>query len=422
MLNNFVNRLWLLIIPLILIYSLIFSIRLGFLQIKNFSKFKNCFKKTLPSEISPFQAFSMSLAGKIGVGSISGIYMAIKIGGYGSIFWLWVSCILFSILSYAEGCLAQIYKQKKNNSYTSGPYHYIKKGLHSKIISWIYAFLIFITYCLIFTSIQVKTIAISFKSSFNIPHFYTGVLISFLIFLIVFYGTKGIAKTCEKLIPFMAISYLLIGLIIIFQNLNLVPLILKKIFEDAFNFKAISPSILITILIGVRRGIFSTEVGVGTSAILGGSVNSSNPTNQGYVQILTVYITALVVCSTTAFIILIADTKSGNLLNVENSLNYFLGNYGNFYLSFTLSLFGISTIISAYYFGISVFSFIFDKNIDSFIFKILITLVCIYSSTMDNSLVWNLADIFTGFLIIINSTSMFLLLDEVVEITKKYES
>ncbi len=423
MLNTLVYIIWLVTIPLIFICSIIFSFKLNFLQIKNFKNFKNCFKVDNKTKITPFQSFTMSLAGKVGVGSIAGIYIAIEVGGYGSIFWLWVSCILFSILGYAEGCLSQIYKEKTNVGMSGGAYYYIKKGLNLNKLSFFYAILIFITYSFIFTSIQVKTIAISFNNSFNLPHIYTGLAISAIIFTIIFTGTTGIAKFSEKLVPFMAIFYVFIGIYIIIYNYDTIPYILNKIITDAFNFSAIAPSIVTTILVGIRRGIFSTEIGVGTSAILSGSVNSKNPTNQGYIQVLSIYTTSLIICSITAFIVLIANVKSGVLLNVEGSLKYFLGSLGSYYLSISLFLFGLSTILSAYFFGESVLTFLIRKKtnlkINKFVFKILISAICIISSTISNSIVWNLADLFIGILTIINSISMLLLINDVVCVTKK---
>ncbi len=421
MLNSLVNATWLFAIPIIFICSLIFSIKLKFLQVTKIYNFKNCFKEHNNSEISPFQTFTMSLAGKVGVGSIAGIYIAIKVGGYGAIFWLWVSCILFSILGYAEGCLSQMYKQKHNKMTYGGAYYYIKYGLKQNRLSMIYAILIFFTYCFIFTSIQVKTVAISFRTSFNIPTIYTGMFIGFLIFIIVIKGSKGIAKFSEKLVPVMAIFYVVIGIIVILLNINDIPFIFNKIVKDAFQLKAIAPSVVTTILIGVRRGIFSSETGVGTSAILSGSVNSSNLTKQGYIQILTVYVTALIICTITAFIILIAHNDCQELLNVENSLKYFFGTSGSYFLSISLFLFGISTILSASFFGESVLFFINDKKSNNMAFKISLVIVCIISSVMDNSIVWGVADFFIGILTLINCTSMMMLIDDVVAVTKNSE-
>ncbi len=420
MLNSLVDIIWIVVIPIIFICSIIFSFKLKFLQITKIYKFKNCFKERNNSEISPFQTFTMSLAGKVGVGSIAGVYIAINIGGYGAMFWLWVSCILFSILGYVEGCLSQLYKYKEKNMTYGGAYYYIKYGVGKSKLSLVYAILIFFTYCFIFTSIQVKTVSISFSTSFGIPNIFTGVFIGIFIFSIIISGNKGIAKFSEKLVPIMAIFYVVIGLIVILFNVNTVPFILNKIIKDAFNFRAISPSIITTILIGVRRGIFSSETGVGTSAILSGSVNSSNPTNQGYIQILSVYVTALIICTITAFIILIAHNNSGNFFNVENSLKYFFGNFGSFFLSVSLFLFGVSTILSAYFFGESVLTFINNKKSNNIIFKIVLCIVCIVSSVMNNSVVWGLADFFIGILTMVNCVSMLMLIKEVVYVTKKY--
>ncbi len=416
MLDYIINIVWLFIFPVIFLISIYLSMKFNFLQITHITSFFNSFKQSKSSSISPFQAFTMSLAGKIGVGSITGVFLSISLGGYGSIFWLWASSILFSILAFTEGCLAQMYKQKNKNSYTSGAYHYIKKGLNAPTLSLFYAILLFITYCFLFTSIQVKTIATSFYISFNIPFIITGIFISIIVFTIVLKGATGIATACEKLIPFMAISYICIGLIVILFNIDLLPYIFKKILNDALNVKAFGSGILTTMLIGVRRGVFSSETGVGTSAILAGSVDTPNPKSQGYIQVLSVYTTTLLICTITAFIILIANVKTEELLSVERSLNYFFGSFGSIYLSFSIFLFGISTILSTYYFGHSVLLFIFGKPRFINTFNYTLCLICIFSSIFNNSIIWNLSDLFIAILTIINCSALLLLSDKVKKI------
>ena len=212
------------------------------------------------------------------------IALAIYKGGVGTIFWIWLSCLIVAPNSLVENTLAIVFHKKSGKNYLGGPAYYIKKGLGNKKLSFIYAILIIITYIFGFLTIQSNTIAKSFTNFFNVPSILIGLIVGIASFLIIFKGIKGISKFSNIFIPAMGLIYLGISLFIVLKNINLLPSLLINIFKEAFNFKALGYGMLSVILIGIQRGIFSNEAGLGTAAIASGSSSESIPIKQGMIS------------------------------------------------------------------------------------------------------------------------------------------
>ena len=421
--NIISNLLWSISTVLLLGSGLYFAFKLNFLHLNFKEIFKSLQSKDSGNEgISPFESLSVALGGCIGVGSLAGIALSIYKGGIGTIFWIWLSCILVVPNSLVENTLALIYQKKDGKEYVGGPSYYIKNGLGYKKLSLFYAFLITVAYLLGFLTIQSNTIAKSITNVFNIPSILIGLLVGLISFFIIRKGTKGIAKFSSIIVPLMGTIYLLIALIIIFKNITLMPSLIINIFKEAFNFKALGFGILSSILIGIQRGIFSSEAGTGTSAIASGSSTLKSPIKQGLIQTLGIYFITFVICTSTAFIILTSDYNPLNYTNVngieitQNALIYHLGDFGNIILYFCILAFSFSTIVSGYFYGETNMKFILKNMTEKHIF-ILKIITCIFlslASIISPTILWNFVDILAALLVIINVFAIFSLRKDVI--------
>lgn len=417
------NLLWSMATILLLGSGIYFSYKLDFLHLNC----KRIFKSFMDSSkekngISPFQSLAVALGGCIGVGSLAGIALAIYKGGVGTIFWIWLSCLLVVPNSLVENTLAIIYQKKVKNEYVGGPSYYIKNGLGYKKLSLIYALLVTFTYIFGYLTIQSNTIAKSFTNVFQIPSIVIGLLVGILSFLIIRKGIKGIAKFSSVLVPSMGFVYLLVAILIIFKNLNMLPSLLISIFKEAFNFSSLGWGLFSVMLIGIQRGIFSSEAGTGTAAIASGSSNIDSPIKQGLIQTLGIYFITFVICTSTAFIILMSDYNPLNYTDVngieitQNALRYHFGDIGNIILYFCIIAFSFSTIVSGYFYGENNMKFIF-KGMNQrhvLILQIVTCLLLIISSVVSPTFLWNFVDILTALLVIINVFSIFSLRKDVI--------
>lgn len=361
-----------------------------------------------------FSSLSMSLGARIGVGSLAGVALAIKMGGIGSIFWIWISSLIVSINSYVESFLAVKYKKKD----TGGPAYYIRDGLGKKKVAFCYAFLIIITYIFGFLTIQSNTISKVFNG-FGISSFLVGSIIVVLSGFIIFGGRKNIISFISFLVPIMCLIYIITGLYIIFINIDIIPNIIIDIVREAFNYKALGVGVVIPLIIGFQRGIFSTEAGIGTGAIAASSTNGGNPSRQGLVQVVGVYFTSLIICTITALIILTSNYNSlmvGNINGIEvtsYAFNYHLGKLGDVILIISIILFSFSTIIAGYYYGESNLRFMVNNKGSILFLKVLTLFLLFIGSIISPNIIWNMVDILVGILAIINVSSIFLLKSKV---------
>ena len=409
------NYLWIIATILLVTSGIYFSFKLHFLHFN----LKEIFKSIMDNNnnengISAFESLAVSMGACIGVGSLAGISLAIYKGGVGVIFWIIISCLLMASNSIVENSLAIIYRGKKDNNYLGGPSFYIEKGLGYKKLALLYSIIICIAYLFGFLTIQSNTIATSITTFYNIPNLLVGFIIGIITFLIIKNGIKGIAKFSSFFVPFMAMIYLLISLLIIFKNINLLPSIFNSIFKEAFNFKSIEYGFFSTIIIGIQRGIFASEVGSGTSAIASASSNIKNPIRQGQVAVLGVYFTIFVICLSTALIILTSDYNPNNYSMINgieitgNALKYHLGNFGTLILYFSLIAFSFSTIISGYYYVESNLHFIYKKlsKFDILLLKIITCFLLFLATIISPEFIWNISDLLVAILVIINIFSI----------------
>ena len=417
--NIFNVFIWAIAISLLFINGIYFTYKLKFIQFRFIKQIKSL-KPSVSSGVNSFESLSMSLASRIGVGSISGIALAIYLGGPGVVFWMWISGLIISANTYVESIYGSIYKEKDyGNIYKGGPSYYIKKGLNNKKLALIYAILIIISYMFGFLTIQSNTIVKAIIEVSNINYLLVTIILCLLTSLIIFKDVKYLAKFSSLIVPFMLILYLLMGIYIVFNNIHLIPNILNKIITEAFSLKAGIYGLLSTIILGIQRGVFASEAGIGTSAIAS-SCSNEEYQKQGLSQVLGIHFTTLIICTITAFIILLTSYNNldiNNLNGIEITLNAFnqaFGNFGSICLCVITVLFAFTTIVSGYYYSFSSLSYIFS-NISKnklTLFKLFTIIIIFLGAIISSNIIWKLVDLFVAFLAIINIYAIRKLFDK----------
>ena len=414
---NFINnKLWIFISVLIIYTGVYFTYKLKGINFNIIKMVKELLKKEKNTTgISSFKTLMLSLAGRIGVGSISGIALAIYQGGPGTIFWIWIISILSTPITYAETYLGIKYKDKN----TGGPSYYIKKVLNKHKLASLYSIIILISYITGFISIQSNTITKSITTIYKINPLIIGVILSILTLIIIFGGISKIANSTSRIVPIMSILYIIISIYIIIINIDLIPHIIKSIINSAFNIKAFTSSFLPIMILGMQKGIFSSEAGIGTSAIVAPTSNNS-PISGGYIQMLGIYITTFLICTSTAIIVL---TSNYRILNIQDTngieiasyaFKYHLGNNGNIILVILIILFAFSTILTGYYYGESCLKYFNKSNKLYIIILKLITIIIIFiGSFFSSTIMWKFTDLSIGILILINTYAIIKLKNKI---------
>ncbi|MBQ9071960.1 MAG: alanine:cation symporter family protein [Bacilli bacterium] len=428
MLNKLI---WLVASSSIIISGIYFTFKLNFVQFRFIKMFKSLFIKNKSKDtIKPFESLMMVLAGRIGVGSIAGIAISIYYGGVGSIFWMWISSILGASLTFLETTLGMIYQQKDTKSICKGgPSYYIRYGLNNKLLGNMYAIIILISDIVGFISIQTNTITHSIQEIINIDSKVVGIILSILVIIIILGGVKRIANFSSKMVPTMTLLYLFICLVIIIINIDKIPGIFVTIFKSAFEFKSISGGVLGSMVIGMQRGIFSSEAGIGTGAIASAATETHTEEEkiaQGYTQMLGVYITTFLICTSTAIIVLTSDISNLDFSNfngielIQICFTQHLGSIGNYFIFLIIFLFAFTTILSSYYNGESSLKYFIEKPNKSLkLLKIFTCFSIMFGAISSSNIIWNFIDAFVGILAIINIYSMIKLKDKVINTLNK---
>ena len=411
MLENINKIMWVIATSLIIISSFYFSYSLKFVQLN----FKEMFKNLLVNNgkergISPIQSFLMTLGSRIGVGSIAGVALALYLGGLGSIFWMWISAFFSAANTFAETVLGIVYRKKDGDEYKGGPSYYLKYGLSKPKLGGLYAILILVSYVLGFVGIQGNTITKSFLQIVNISPFIIGIVLVLITSIVIFGGLKKIASFSEKFVPFMTILYIGIALFVAIKNITLLPGIFLNIIKSAFSLRSAYGGIIGSLIIGVQRGIFSNEAGLGTGSITSSTSSTDSPVSQGYIQMLGIYVTTILICTATVIIIMCSDytTLSFNDVNgieiTQYAFRYHLGSIGDILLFISVLLFSYTTILTGYYDGESSLKYFFQnvKNIYLIILKLVSLLVLFLGCILSSEKLWSFVDIMMSLLAVIN--------------------
>ena len=365
--------------------------------------------------ISSFQAFAVSVATRVGTGNLAGVATAIVIGGPGAVFWMWLIALIGSATAFVESTLAQLYKQKHKDSFIGGPAYYIQKGLKQRWMAILFAILITLQFGLSNNSIQANTICGAMQEAFGWSPIWVGVALAAMALLIVFGGIQRIAKVSSVIVPIMAVGYIILALVIIIMNIHLIPHVFKVIILDAFGFSQIAGgSIGAAMMNGIKRGLFSNEAGEGSAPNAAATASTTHPVKQGLIQALGVFTDTLMVCSCTAFIILISGLYQVPELNgialTQSALQSEIGSIGPMFIAVAIFLFAFSSIIGNYYYGEANIRFITQNNKVMTAYRIASAgLMVMFGALASFELVWNIVDLFMAFLTACNLIAIVLL-------------
>ena len=429
--------------------GLYLSIRTNFLQIRKFpyaikTTLGRIFRKRDASDgaITPFQAVCTALAATVGSGNIAGVAGAIAIGGPGAIFWMWVSALFGMCTKYAEVTLAVHYREiNANGELVGGPMYYIKNGLSKKWHWLAYLFAAFGVLTVFGTgnATQVNTITTAINSAllnYNVisesavstSNLIIGIIIAILIAMILLGGIKRIGHVTEKLVPFMALLYILLGLGVILLNIQNVPAVFASIFRGAFQPRAVTGGIVLSMFTslkkGVSRGIFSNEAGLGTGSIAHACADTKKPVKQGMFGIFEVFTDTIVICTLTALVILCSGVAVdyGKAAGAELTILGFTSTYGSWVSIFTavaMCCFAFSTAVGWGLYGARCIEFLFSEKVIK-PFMVIYSLVAILGATANLGLMWSIAETFNGLMAIPNLIALFLLSGTVVKLKKEY--
>ena len=429
--------------------GLYLSIRTGFIQIR---KFPLAMKKTIGKvfekkeakhgAMTPFQAVCTALSATVGTGNIAGVAGAIAIGGPGAVFWMWVSAFLGMCTKFSEVVLAVHFREKnEKGEYVGGPMYYIKNGLGKKWHGLAVLFSVFGIFTVFGTgnATQVNTIATAVNSALlnynlisaeevTISNWIIGIMIMILVVCVLLGGIKRIGKVTEKLVPFMAVFYILLALGVVILNIKDVPGVFADIFYGAFHPAAVTGGVVGSFFTGmtkgVSRGIFSNEAGLGTGSIAHACADTGKPVEQGFFGIFEVFADTIVICTLTALVILCSGTQVafGDAAGAELTISGFTSTYGNWVSIFTavaMCCFAFSTIIGWGLYGARCAEFIFSSKIVK-PFMVIYSMVAVVGATVDLGLVWSIAETFNGLMVIPNLIAVLLLSGTVFKLVKEY--
>jgi len=422
-----------------------FSLRTRFLQVRLLKDMiTQLFKgKSSQSGVSSFQGFAMALGGRVGTGNIAGVATAIGMGGPGALFWMWVIAFLGAGSAYIEAALAQVWKEEIGGVYRGGPSFYIDKGLGLKWYSMIFAVVTVLSCGILLPGIQANSIATAFQIAYPaVTPAVSGLAVTVLLGLIIFGGVKRIGKAAELLVPFMAIGYILMALIIIALNIQRLPAVLSLIFSSALGKQAVFGGIVgSAIAWGVKRGIFSNEAGQGTGPQAAAAAEVRHPAEQGLVQAFSVYVDTLLVCSATGFMILITgmyNTGNGrggylveNLPGVEagpawtqRAVDTLISGFGSQFVAFALLFFAFTTLMAYAYYTESNVAYLFKNKsrIMISVARVFLLAMTFFGSIRTAKLAWGMGDIGVGLMAWLNIVAILLLTRVGLATLKDYEA
>jgi AGCS family alanine or glycine:cation symporter len=414
--------------------GLYFSIRTRFMQVRGFREMIRLMMRGEKSQagVSSFQALAMSLGGRVGTGNIAGVATAITFGGPGAVFWMWTVAFLGASTAYIESTLAQIYKEKDDKGrYRGGPAYYIEKAMGQKWYAVTFAVATVLATGVLLPGVQANSIAVGFENAWGVPTMVTAALLVIALGFIIFGGVTRIARFAEIVVPFMALAYVLMALVIMIANADQIPHVLSLIFRSAFGLEASFGAVLgLAVQWGVKRGVYSNEAGQGTGPHAAAAAEVKHPAQQGYVQAFSIYVDTLLVCTATAFMILstgmynVAEPTSGgmivnNLPDVQTGPAYtqaavetLLPGFGSSFVALALLFFAFTTIVAYYYMAETNVQYI-NRNVHRpgivLVLKLVIMGAVAYGAVRSASLAWALGDVGVGLMAWLNIVAILIL-------------
>ena len=404
-------------VPLLLLAAgLIFTFRSRFIQVRLLRETFRVLSEKPRTEggVSSFGALMVSTASRVGTGNIVGVSTAICIGGYGAVFWMWVTAILGGASAFVESTLAQIYKRRnKDGSSYGGPSYYIETALHQRWLGVIFAIIIILTYAVGYNMLA----SYNLQSAFSGFSFYgestplvIGIILALLFALCVLGGAKRLTKITGALVPVMGVLYVAIALFVIITHLNLVPTVFGNIFASAFDFSAIFGGFAGSCMMeGIKRGLYSNEAGMGCAPNAAATADVSHPAKQGLVQMLSVFIDTLLICSSTALMCLCSGVEPtaemAGAPYVQAAMQSALGSFGPIFIAVSMALFAFTTLIGNYYYCEGCLRFIFKRTPSRAflnVFRIIAAIIVMLGAVISMQLAWDTADLFQALMVVIN--------------------
>ncbi len=356
--------------------------------------------------VSSFQAFAVSIAGRVGTGNIAGVAIAIAMGGPGAVFWMWVIAFFGAATAFIESTLGQLFKVRGTDSFRGGPAYYIQKGMHCRWFAVLFAVIITLTFGLAFCSVQANTVAMAAQDSFGWNPVWVGIVLSALTLAVVWGGIQRISKFSEIVVPVMALAYIVLALIVIFLNAGMIPDVFRTIVYSAFNGDAaIGATVGSALMLGIKRGLFSNEAGEGSAPNVAATASTTHPVKQGLIQALGVYTDTFLVCTSTAFIILwsgLYDTGSDGIVLTQAALESEVGPAGKYFVSVAIFLFAYTSIISNYYYGETNLNFIRRSKAIITVYRLSVGAIVFVGAVVSLQAVWAAADLFMALMTLIN--------------------
>jgi len=433
------DNLWTwIVLPIVVVLGVYFTVRSGVVQFRLIPEmFRTLRDRTPrtdtgePQSISSFQAFTISAASRVGVGNIAGVGTAIAIGGPGAIFWMWLMAFVGGASAFIESSLAQLYKTRDKDGFLGGPAYYMQRGLGARWMGVLFAVILIVCFPIAFSSLQANTIQATISGSFGgeaagwLP-VVIGAVLAVLMGLVVFGGVRRIASVTQTLVPVMALLYLLLGLVIVVIHIERLPEVFALIFTSAFGpNEVVGATLGYIILTGVKRGMFSNEAGLGSAPNAGASAAVTHPVKQGLVQTLGVYFDTFLVCSITAFIILVSTPDlAGAAQGIDltyGAVTGQLGDWAGVVLSLVIFLLAFSSIIGNYYYGESNIEFITERRSVLMAYRVLVVVAVLGGSVLATGVIWNTADFVMGLMAVVNLVAIGLLSGVAFKLMRNYD-
>lgn len=442
MLNNILSAVndWMytyLLLFLLVGTGIYFTVRTRFVQLRLLKESFHVLKEKAGEEngkkqVSSFQALMISTASRVGTGNIAGIATAIAAGGAGAVFWMWLMAVIGGASAFIESTLAQVYKVKDKEEFRGGPSYYMEKALGKRWLGILFSVLLIICFAYGFNGLQSFNMSSSLE--YYIPGYsdtvypmIVGLVLAVGTAFVIFGGVHRIGFITSVIVPIMAGAYLLIGLYTIVMNITELPRVFSMIFSQAFDFMAFAGGMAgSAVVIGIKRGLFSNEAGMGSAPNASASASVSHPAKQGMVQVLSVFIDTLLICSATAMMLLLSGVQgeSGVLDGipfVQKAISANVGNWGIHFITLSIFAFAFSSLIGNYYYAESNILFIKNNKKLLFIFRITCLLAVFFGAQADFSMMWNIADITMGCMATVNILVILVLGNTAMKVLKDYE-
>ena len=411
--------------------ALYFTVRSGFVQFRMIGEMirqlanSNERHHEQGKHISPFQAFAVSLASRVGTGNLAGVATAIAVGGPGAVFWMWVIALIGSANAFIESTLAQLYKRRTEDSFIGGPAYYILHGLKCRWMAVLFSVLTILTFGFAFNTVQSNTLCEAVENAFGISHVYIGIAITVMTLIIIFGGIQRIAKVSSVIVPIMALGYILLALTIVVLNISQLPAVLELIFKNAFGVEqVVGGGVGAALMQGIKRGLFSNEAGMGSAPNVAATASTSHPVKQGLIQSLGVFTDTLIICSCTAFIILMSGIELGGEMDgirlTQEALTVQIGSAGRIFVAIAIFFFAFSSIIGNYYYGEANIKFVSSSKKVLNIYRTLVCVMVMGGAIMSLQTVWSLADLTMGLMTLCNIAAIVLLGGHVFTLLKDY--